>query len=70
MREDVRRTLALFDDRIERAPELMLARHAAVIRRGDTTDMAEFKLGMGLLLQRTVVPALAPLVAAKRRLFA
>ncbi|HEX9101785.1 MAG TPA: glycosyltransferase, partial [Polyangia bacterium] len=62
------RALSLFDDRLPRAASLMLSRHVAVMRRGDTTDMAEFKMGMGLLLHKTLEPALPALVAAKRRL--
>ena len=66
--DEIARALALFDDRLPRAAELMLSRHVAVMRRGDTTDMAEFKLGMGLLLHKTVEPALPALVGVKRRL--
>ncbi len=64
---EVARTLALFDDRVGNAWPLMLSRHFDIIRRGDTTDGAEFKLGMGLLLHKTISPALIPLIAAKRR---
>ena len=64
----IKQTLALFDDRIERVADLMLTRHFGISRRGDTTDGIEFRLGMGLLLHKTVVPALMPLVAARRRL--
>ncbi|MGZ3440647.1 MAG: glycosyltransferase [Polyangia bacterium] len=66
--DEIARTLALFDDRLPRAATLMLSRHLSVVRRGDTTDMAEFKLGMGLLLHKALSPALLPLIGAKRRL--
>jgi glycosyltransferase involved in cell wall biosynthesis len=66
---EIERTLALFDDRLPRAATLMLSRHLSVVRRGDTTDMAEFKLGMGLLLHKALSPALIPLISAKRRLW-
>jgi glycosyltransferase involved in cell wall biosynthesis len=65
---DVERTLALFDDRLSRAPALMLSHHLAVTRRGDTTDGSEFKLGLGLLLHKTVVPLMRPVVELRRRL--
>jgi len=68
LERDVARTLALFDDRLSRAPALMLSHHLAVTRRGDTTDGSEFKLGMGLLLHKTVVPLLQPVVELRRRL--
>jgi glycosyltransferase involved in cell wall biosynthesis len=66
--DEIKRTLALFDDRLERGLELIGRRHYAVSRRGDTTDGVEFRLGMGLLLHKTLVPALLPLVSARRRL--
>ena len=47
---EARRSFALFDDRLRRAFDLMLRRHLGVIRRGDSTAMIEFKMGMGLLL--------------------
>lgn len=67
---ELERTLALFDDRLARALELMISRHLSVARRGDTTDGVEFKLGMGLLLHKTAVPLLQPVVELKRRLLA
>ncbi len=66
--DELRRTLALFDDRVERVAELILQRHYAVSRRGDTTDGVEFRLGMGLLLHKTIVPWLRQVVELKHRL--
>ena len=66
--DDVKRALALFDDRIVRAGELIFTRHVDVSRRGDTTDGVEFLLGMGLLLHKTLVPLLRPIVELKHRL--
>jgi len=65
---DIDRTLALFDDRVERAIELMFRRHYEVSRRGDTTDGVEYLLGMGLLLHKKLVPIMRPLVDLKNRL--
>ncbi|HEY2743034.1 MAG TPA: glycosyltransferase family 2 protein [Polyangia bacterium] len=65
---ETRRSLALFDDHLARAAELMIARHYDVSRRGDTTDGAEFRLGMGLLLHKTLAPLLGPTVSLARRL--
>ena len=42
----------------------MTRRHAAVLARGDSTDMAEFKMGMGMLLHRR----LAAILPGGRRL--
>jgi glycosyltransferase involved in cell wall biosynthesis len=67
MPNEVRDVVELFDDRGERALELMTRRHAAVLARGDTTDMAEFKMGMGMLLHRQLAPLLPPLVGWKDR---
>ncbi|MCU1279809.1 MAG: methyltransferase protein [bacterium] len=66
--DELKQTLALFDDRLTRAAELMVTRHLAVSRRGDTTDGVEFLLGMGLLLHKTLVPLMRPIVDLKRRL--
>jgi len=66
--DDIDRTLALFDDRVERAVELMIRRHYEVSRRGDTTDGVEYLLGMGLLLHKKLVPIMRPLVDLKNRL--
>ena len=66
--DDIKRTLALFDDRIVRAGELIFTRHVDVSRRGDTTDGVEFLLGMGLLLHKTLVPLLRSIVELKHRL--
>ena len=68
MADDVRAALALYDDRGERALDLMTRRHAAVLARGDTTDMAEFKMGMGMLLHRSLAPLLPSVVGWKDRL--
>jgi len=68
MPNEVRDVVELFDDRGERALELMTRRHAAVLARGDTTDMAEFKMGMGMLLHRHVSSLLPPLIGWKERL--
>jgi glycosyltransferase involved in cell wall biosynthesis len=65
---ELKQILALFDDRLRRAAELMVTRHLAVSRRGDTTDGVEFLLGMGLLLHKTLVPLMRPVVDLKRRL--
>jgi glycosyltransferase involved in cell wall biosynthesis len=65
---ELEQTLALFDDQLRRAAELMVTRHLAVSRRGDTTDGVEFLLGMGLLLHKTLVPLMRPIVDLKRRL--
>ena len=66
--DEIDRTLALFDDRVERALELMIRRHYEVSRRGDTTDGIEYRMGMGLLLHKTLVPIMRPLVELKHRL--
>jgi glycosyltransferase involved in cell wall biosynthesis len=63
---EVKQALALFDDRIRRAAELIVTRHLEVSRRGDTTNGVEFNLGMGLLLHKLVVPLLRPAVDLKR----
>lgn len=63
--DEIARTLALFDDRLARAAELMFSRHVSILARGDTTDMIEFKLGMGLLLHKTLA-RLLPAVAFGR----
>jgi glycosyltransferase involved in cell wall biosynthesis len=66
--DEVRATLALFDDRLARAAQLIVTRHYDVSRRGDTTDGVEFLLGMGLLLHKTLVPVMRPIVELKHRL--
>jgi glycosyltransferase involved in cell wall biosynthesis len=63
---DDKETLALFDDRIASAAALIVTRHLEVSRRGDTTDGVEFKLGMGLLLHKMLVPLLTRMVDVKR----
>jgi glycosyltransferase involved in cell wall biosynthesis len=68
--EQTRAALALFDDRASRALELMTARHLEVLRRGDTTDMAEFKMGLGKLLHQTLAPLLPRVVGIKDRFLA
>ena len=46
----------------------MTRRHAAVLARGDSTDMAEFKMGMGMLLHRHLAAILPAVVEWKDRL--
>ncbi len=67
--EESHAALALFDDHASRALELMTTRHLEVLRRGDTTDMAEFKMGLGKLLHQSLAPLLPAVVGFKDRLW-
>jgi glycosyltransferase involved in cell wall biosynthesis len=66
--DEIKRVLQLFDNRLPRVAELIVTRHLDVSRRGDTTDGVEFLLGMGLLLHKTLVPIMRPIVELKHRL--
>ena len=68
LRADDAAVIALFDDRGRRAFELMLARHSAILHRGDASDMVEFKMGLGLLLHRALSRWLARVVSRSRYL--
>jgi glycosyltransferase involved in cell wall biosynthesis len=57
-----RRSLAVFSDRVRDAAALIGPAHLGVLLRGDTTNMAELKLGVALALKRGVRP-IAPAVA-------
>jgi glycosyltransferase involved in cell wall biosynthesis len=52
LRPEIAEVVALFDGRTRRALDLMTRRHARVLQRGDTTDMVEFKMGLGMFLHR------------------
>ncbi len=65
---EIKRTLELFDDRVRRALDLVVTRHYDISRRGDTTDGVEFLLGMGLIVHKTLVPLMRPVVELKHRL--
>jgi glycosyltransferase involved in cell wall biosynthesis len=65
---DAREIVSLFDDDPRRALELMIRRHADIVRRGDSTDMIEFKMGLGMLLHHRLGRWLAPVVGRSERL--
>ncbi len=52
-----RAALELFSSHYADALRLMVTEHLAMHRRGDTTNMAEFKLGASLALHRLIEPA-------------
>jgi glycosyltransferase involved in cell wall biosynthesis len=62
------RAVDLFSDRLRNALQLSFGTHLSVLMRGDTTDMAEFKLGLGLALHKTLRPLVPTLSHWKHRL--
>lgn len=59
-----RRALALFSDRLRDGLGLMLGTHARVLWRRQSTSMAEFWLGFGVLARRAARPVLPRLLSA------
>lgn len=59
-----RRALALFSDRLRDGLVLMLGTHACVLLRQQSTSMAEFWLGFGVLARRAARPLLPRLLSA------
>jgi hypothetical protein len=65
-----REVVELFADRLRNGPELMIGTHLDVLRRGDTTNMIEFHMGVALLVHKTLGQAVPSLLRVKRALSA